>query len=407
MELFLIILIILFLCRIFGEIAQKVGQPSLVGELTAGIVLGFFIHHFGAFYGLSLDFADEESFKTVTDLGIFFLMLLAGLELQPREMTEASKSSFGIAVGGLLLPFALGCGLAWFAFPESDYKFAQTLFLGTAMAITAVPVAVRVLMDLDKLDTKIGRSIVSAAVIDDVLSLMLLAILVGIVQTGVAPSIFALSLLTAKVIAFFAICTVIGKYFWPFYAKLLKKGEVEEGDFSGLLIMAFGFALLAEAFSLHFIIGAFLAGLLFQKQQAGNAMFKRIEKRAQGISSGFLAPIFFASIGLHVTFGAVFETPLFLAVLLILAVAGKLLGAGIPAYLQNKNIKDAAIIGTAMNGRGAVELIIVDIALRANLFAYPEGPAPVIDNLFSSIVIMAIVTTIMTPLILKRLISGK
>jgi Kef-type K+ transport system membrane component KefB len=290
--------------------------------------------------------------------------------------------------------------------PDSAFKTAQMMFLGTALAITAVPVVVRVLMDLNKLDTNIGRSIVSAAVIDDVLSLMLLAILTGIISNGALPSITTIAILVFKVIVFFGICTALGKYVFPVFTKLLKKGEVEEGEFGGLLIMGFAFALLAEPLALHFIIGAFLAGLVFQKRHAGEAMFEKVEKRVYGVTSGFLAPIFFASIGLHVSFGALIETPLFTLGLLLLAIIGKVIGAGVPAYMMHKDKHEAAIIGVAMNGRGAVELIIVDIALRVNLFEHPEPVPPIIANMYSSIVIMAIVTTILTPLLLKRLLAG-
>lgn len=407
MEIFTIILVILFFCRIFAEISERLGQPALVGELVAGIFLGLCLKQFGTHIGLSIDFANDKSFQVITDLGIFFLMLLAGLELRPRQMTTASKSAFGIAVGGLLLPFFLGYIFGYCALPESIYKTAQMLFLGTALAITAVPVAVRVLMDLGKLDTVLGRSIVSAAVIDDVLSLMLLAVLTGIIRDGSLPSLLSVSILILKVLGFFVVCTLLGKYVFPKFTYLLKKGKVDEGDFGGLLLMGLSFALLAKVFALHFIIGAFLAGLIFQREEAGKQMFDRVEKRVHGITSGFLAPIFFASIGLHVTFGALFETPFFTVTLLMLAIIGKVFGAGVPAYIQHRDLRKAAVVGVAMNGRGAVELIIVDIAMQANLFTQPKPVPPIIDNMFSSIVIMAIVTTMITPVILKCILGKK
>lgn len=405
MEIFLVILVILFLCRVFAEIAERLNQPALVGELLTGIILGLFLKQFGEPFGLSLDFADDEAFRIITDLGIFFLMLLAGLELNPGKMSKSFKESSGIAIGGLLLPLLLGCALGYFTLPESDYKTAQILFIGTAMAITAVPIAVRVLMDFNMLNTKLGHCIVSAAMIDDILSLILLAILTGIIQNGTIPSFASLGILILKVSIFLALCIAAGKFLFPVFTKLLKRGRVEEGDFSGLLLMAFGFALLAEVFALHFIIGAFAAGLVVQRAYVGNHMFNEVEKRIYGITSGFLAPIFFASIGLHVTLGALFETPVFTIGLLILAVIGKMLGSGIPAWLQYKDIRKAGIIGTAMNGRGAVELVILDIALRADLFAHPQPVPPIISNMFSSIVLMAIITTIMTPLVLKWILK--
>jgi Kef-type K+ transport system membrane component KefB len=405
MEIFSVILAILFLTRIFAEVAERLGQPSLVGEMAAGITMGVLIQQYGSSVGITLDFAEERKFTIITDLGIFFLMLLAGLELRPREMSEASKLAFGIASGGLLLPLTLGCGLGYMVLPESDYKLPQILFIGTALAITAVPVAVRVLLDLKKLNSQMGRSIVSAAVIDDVLSLILLALLTGMIKSGMLPSLSSFAILVVKIIIFFGICWLLGKYLFPMIARILPKGKVPEGELGGLLIGAFAFALLAELLSLHFIIGAFLAGLLFQKKDAGHDLFEHLQKRVSGITSGFLAPIFFASIGLHVTFDALIETPLFTLSLLTLAIVGKVVGAGLPALAQYKDIRQAAIIGTAMNGRGAVELIILEIALRANLFSHPSPTPAIVENIFSAIVIMAVVTTIMTPLILKKLLQ--
>ena len=405
MEIFYIILALLILARIFAEVAEALGQPALIGELFAGIFFGMFVHHFGHHLGLTLDFAHEENFTLITDLGIFFLMLLAGLELSPREMQSSSKLASFIALGGLLLPLGLGIGLGLIFIPESAYRTPQILFIGTAMAITAVPVAVRVLMDVGKLDTKLGHRIVSAAVMDDILSLMLLAVLTGMIESGEVPSMAALGILVAKVLLFFILCWGLGKYILPIFGKMLRRSHVEEGGFGGLLIMGFAFAIIAELLGLHFIIGAFFAGLLFRDIHVGKGMYKIIETRVSGVTSGFLAPLFFASIGLHITLGALIEIPLFTVSLIVLAIIGKVIGAGLPNYLQEKNMRESAIIGSAMNGRGAVELIIVDIALRAGLFDHPSPQPPVIEHMFSAIVIMAIVTTIMTPVLLKMLMK--
>jgi Kef-type K+ transport system membrane component KefB len=142
-------------------------------------------------------------FAAITDLGIFFLMLMAGLELKPKKLAEASGSAMLVAAGGLVLPFAVGLGLGWALLPASDLRGAQSLFLGVALAITAVPVSVGVLLSLGKLDTPVGRMIVSAAIVDDVLSLLLLALLTAVLETGGVPDASALLLLVGKVGLFF------------------------------------------------------------------------------------------------------------------------------------------------------------------------------------------------------------
>ena len=181
----------------------------------------------------------------------------------------------------------------------------------------------------------------------------------------------------------------------------------EEFEFSILLVVALGFAVLAEELNLHFILGAFAAGLFFTKRTMSEDMFKAVKQRTSGITTGFLAPIFFASIGLHLDLSAFSSTPLFLLILVVVAVACKLIGAGLPAYWVGLPPRDSLVVGIGMSGRGAVELIIADIALRAGLFSQPDPAPAIVANLFSSIVIMAVLTTLMTPIGLRLILSRK
>jgi Kef-type K+ transport system membrane component KefB len=401
MELFYILLILLFVSRTFGAVAHGLGQPTLVGELIAGIAIGLALHATGFDLLEGGALVDNEVFTVLTDLGIFFLMLLAGLELRPDELREASVSAVAIAVVGMVLPLAAGFALGWWMLPESDLHFAQSLFLGTALAVTAVPVAARVLIDLGRLDTPVGRAIISAAVIDDVLSLILLAMLTGLLETGTFPGLLGLGELLGKVAAFFLLAWLAGRYVIPPMGRAIRRIGAEEVEISTLLVIGFGYAYLAEALGLHFIVGAFFAGLYFRRRTVGPENYAEVKKRITGLTTGFLAPLFFVSIGLHVAPGAVLEVPLFVIGLTALAFLAKLVGAGVPAAMAGYSRRDATAIGVGMSGRGAVELIIADIALRAGLFSMPEPPPPIIANLFSAVVIMAIITTIATPILLR------
>jgi Kef-type K+ transport system membrane component KefB len=272
-----------------------------------------------------------------------------------------------------------------------------------ALAITAVPVATKALMDINLLNTKEGQTIVSAAVIDDVISLVLLAVLTAFLKTGEMPGWDGVLLLVGKIILFFAITIAVGLYALPkLLRKVSKKINIEESEVSFLLIVAFSFAVLAEALDLHFILGAFIAGLFFTKREIKNSVFSDVKNKIGAINSGFLAPIFFASIGLSLELEAFVNIPLFVFALILIASLGKIFGAGIPARLSGLSMRQSLIVGNAMNARGAVELIIADIALRAGLFKIP-GDSELVHNLFSAVVIMAIVTTLVTPLILKRI----
>jgi Kef-type K+ transport system membrane component KefB len=402
MHIWYVLLILLVTARLFGEVARRFNVPPLAGEILAGVVLGMIFNSYSETFPVLSHLHDHEVFVAITDFGIFFLMLYAGIELSYDSLKKATGQAIWVAIGGMILPMALGLGMGWIAFPDSDFKSAQVFFLGVALAITAVPVAIKVLMDTGKLKSKAGQTIVSAAVIDDVLSLLLLAMLTFFLKTGEMPDFKGIALLVGKILLFFAITVLTGLYVLPYVIRQVnRKINIEESEVSFLLVIAFGFSVLAEALDMHFILGAFIAGLFFSKREMKSSVYNDVKEKTGAITYGFLAPIFFASIGLSLDLSAVVNVPIFVAALIIVASIGKILGAGIPAKLTGMSTNDSLVIGNAMNARGAVELIIADIALRAGLFKVPND-ALIIQNLFSAVVIMAIVTTLITPLIIKR-----
>jgi len=215
MEILYILLVLLIATRAFGELVVRVGQPAFVGELLAGVVLGIVVTHNNEVFPVLADLPEDRVFAAITDLGIFFLMLMAGLELRPRELAEASGRSILVAVVGLLLPLALGIALGSWLLPASELRSAHGLFLGVALAIIAVPVSVGVLLSLGKLDTAVGRMIVSAAIVDDVLSLLLLALLAAVIQTGGLPDSTTMLVLAGKVAMLFPLTIPAGLYLFP------------------------------------------------------------------------------------------------------------------------------------------------------------------------------------------------
>jgi len=236
MELLYIILVLLTVTRLFGELAKRLKQPTLVGELISGLALRVIAQHYSKYLPVLAGLPEDDVFIAITNLSIFFLMLLAGIELHPREIAGAAKSAAVVALGGMFLPLVAGMALGWWFLPDSDYKLAQALFLATALSITAVPVSVRVLMDLNKLKTPLGKTIVSAAVFDDIASLVLLAILTAIIKTGGFPNTLVLAVILGKLVLFFVIATLIGRYLYPYLGKIIKKFTTPEFEFSGLLI---------------------------------------------------------------------------------------------------------------------------------------------------------------------------
>lgn len=398
MEIFYILLVLLIASRIFAEVAVRFGQPELFGEIMAGILLGLIVHHFDNSFPILSDLDSNAIFTAVKDLGIFFLLLLGGIELRPGDMAKASKAGILVAAGGMVIPFFFALVIGYSFLPQSGYKTAQIIFLGTALSVTAVPVAIKVLMDMNLLESKMGRMIVSAAVIDDALSLLLLAVLTAVIKSGSLPGGLELARLGMNVVLFFVLTSLIGYYVFPAAGKLFRKTRADEFELSMLLTAAFAYAVLAEILGMHFILGAFQAGLFFSRKQTSEETYNNIQSKIKGMTNGFLAPVFFASVGLHLDISALLVIPVFVLLLIVTATLGKLLGAGLAARLTGMNMKEAAAIGMAMNARGAVELVIADIALRAGVFSVPSPPPPIVAELFSAVVIMAVATTLLTPI---------
>ncbi len=407
MDILYLILVLLVVTRVFAEVAERVKVPAIVGELVAGVALGLFLAAFRGYAPALWDATQSETYRSIVDLGMFFLMLLAGIRMEPLDFARTSKSAILVALGGMAIPVGAGFLLGEAVLPESPLKLVQSLFLGVALAITAVPVAVRIFLDVGELESRVGKIVIAAALWDDLISLFLLAVLVAAMASGDVSSFAtrdALALL-GKVVLFFAVTIPVGLFVFPWIGRYFRHLRFPEADFSMLLIAALAYATFAERMNMHFIIGAFLAGMFFHPKVVPADVYERVENQMSGITRGFLAPIFFVSVGLHLDFGAIAAAPAFLVVLILVALLSKVVGAGVPAYWVGLSKVESLMVGVGMSGRGAVELIVAGIALQAGLFLQPSPPPPIVASLYSAIVIMALVTTVLTPLILRRIVD--
>ncbi len=396
------LILLLLLARFLGEVAVRLGQPALVGEILAGLLLAL-----AALYGnvsFILELADSTFLDLASEFGIFFLLLIAGLEIAPGELLRHSARSVGVALGGVVVPLTLGFALAWLTIPENPLLFVQALLVGVSLAISAVPVAVGVFMDLGMLHTSTGRTVVAAAILDDVAGLVLLALLVGAIAAGNVPGVEAMLWVVGKVALFFLIAGTTGYFAASRIADFVARLRVPASEFSALLLLALAFSGLAEILGLDFILGPFVAGLFFTAKNLGTARFARLKATTSDLTLGLFAPLFFVSIGIRVDFAALTVMPGFVISLIVIALLGKIFGSGVPAWLSGLTRKEALGVGIGMSGRGAVELVIVSIALEAGLFDHPD---PVIANLFSALVLMALVTTILTPIGLRLLFRSE
>ena len=401
-ENFVGLLVLLLLTRVCGTLAERGGQAPAVGELIAGIALAALAAVAGGWMPALPAFIGSELLSAVANLGIFFLMLLVGIELKPKEIADQSAGSLAVAAGGMVVPLAAGIALAWVLLTDSESKQAQALLVGVAMAITAVPATVKVFSELGVLHAPVGRIVVSAAIFDDVIGLVLLAVLTAVIETGHIPDAASLALLLIKVAAFFMIAVGLGTHVYPRLRRGLKVLQIAALEFSTLIAVALAYALLAQALGLHWILGAFMAGLFFEPARVGGRAYNEMKLVVTGVTSGLLGPLFFATIGLRVDLQAIAAVPLFVAVLVAIALAGKVIGAGLPAMWVGLERREVLAVGVGMSARGAVELVVLGVAFDAGLFAATADAAPLVAHLFSALVLMAVATTLLAPIALRQ-----
>ncbi len=360
-----------------GVVCRMIHQPPVLGELTAGIIFG------PAFLGL---IAPNEMLTVLSELGVFFLMFYAGLETNPLDLKKYRIQSLLVGCGGFLIPFLIAY-LTCLAF---ELPLEQCLFVALGLSITAIAVSARVLHDLELTDHKVTPVIIGASIIDDVLALSFFTAIIDIGTNHGEINWMLFALTMGKVILFFLVAIGIGIWLYPKIGKHFSSRESK--GFTFALIMALLFGFLAEIAGLHLIIGAYMAGLFVREGVVSQELMTKITDRFVSITYGFLGPIFFVSLSFHVTF-EIFRTHLLLtSALLLAAIVGKLLGAGSGALLSGMNAKEATIIGLAMNGRGAVELVVASIGLQLGLIN---------DQIFSILVFIAFVTTSMPPISMK------
>jgi Kef-type K+ transport system membrane component KefB len=393
-QLFVSIVIILVAARVLGEIFQRAKQPPLVGELLAGVVIG------PSILGLVFPSPDLE---VLSNLAVFFLMFLAGLEMDPKEIRKAGRSAIVISLIAFFIPLLAGTTVALlFGLP-----MVQALFMGLLLSITAVPVSAIVLMQFGILNSRLGNTVMTAAIINDILSLIVLSIILQIHAAegaGAQVDFDSVGWSGAKIAAFLGGIFILDILFrktagWlprtvePFFKKYL---QTKEAAFGILLITTIAISLIAQDIGLHFIIGTFFSGLVVYKEMIGRQNFSRVYGIISAITFGFFAPIFFALIGIEFNVQSLLNAiPLFIA-LLGVAVATKIAAGYVGAKMVGFNQEISLAIGFLMNGRGMVELVIASIGFAAG----------VIDlTLFSIAVAIGLITSILAPVTSRPLVS--
>jgi Kef-type K+ transport system membrane component KefB len=390
---FLILVAILLVGKFSGELAERVGQPAVLGELLGGVIVG------GSMLGIVPTSAGDPMAETIhlfAEVGVVILLFEVGLETDLKEMFRVGPAAAAVAAVGVVAPFVLGAAYWYFAnpdlgaHPEGVSLTKVAVFVGATLTATSVGITARVLTDLDQMRTREARTIIGAAVIDDVLGLVMLALVVGL-AAGSAVSLGIVAWTLVKAVGFLVLAVIIGNYIGPHLFDFVDRLRVR----GVLLVVAFCFALilaaLADLSDSAMIIGSFAAGLILSSTNQFDLVVERIEPVAD-----IFTPIFFVSVGAAVNVRLIlpwtedFNTGVLVigGVLTAIAIVGKIV-AGWAVPWENMN---RLAVGVGMIPRGEVGLIFADIGRRSGILSEP---------VFSAILIMVMVSTFITPPLLK------
>lgn len=383
--------------RLFGALLARWHQPPVIGSVVAGIALGPSV--LGALSTPAHHFIFHPSvgplLGAVADLGVVLYMFIVGLELNVDHVRGRLSSVAGICLGSNLVPFVIGVALAWYLHPyfsTSDVPLTPfALFLGTALSVTAFPVLARILAELHLTRTPLGALALTCAAVGDVSAWCLLAVVVGLVQAR-ADAMVGVVVLTGL---FVAAMVVVAR---PLLARAFRSARQDEPSLNqktlamgGLLISA----LITDAIGIHALFGAFLFGAMLSRE---TRLASTLIRDFDGVVTLLLLPAFFAITGMRTEIGTLSTSSSWMALGLIVLAAsvGKIGGALIGARLGGLPWRDASAIGVLMNTRGLMELVVLNVGLSLGIIA---------PRMFTMMVLMALLTTVATTPIVKRLLG--
>ncbi|MBO8163470.1 MAG: cation:proton antiporter [Brevibacillus sp.] len=369
------LVIILAAAKLAGSISVKLGQPSVLGQLLAGIVIGPSV--FGWVN-------DNDILKEMSNIGVILLMFIAGLETNLREFQASAKASTAVGIGGIVLPlvggYASGMMLGLSPF--------ESMFFGLVLTATSVSISVQTLRELGKLKSKEGATILGAAVLDDVAVIVLLALLMSLIDSGVSIGIVLL-----KKFLFFAAAILIAWKVVPWLMNRFAHSGIQQAPLVLAVILCLSFAAFAEATGVAGVIGAYLAGISISATRLQEAMIEKVEV----LSYGIFVPIFFVGIGVSTQLSGV-DGIWMVIPLSLLAILTKLVGSGLGAKWVGFSWRSSFGIGAGMISRGEVALILATLGLEQGIIE---------RSMFSVLIMVVLITTIVTPPILKVLFQSK
>jgi len=384
--------VFLIAAKLGGLLAARIKQPAVFGELLFGILIGPSV---AGWISQQLDLPllidpgtpAGEFMSLIADVGIILLLFLAGLSIDVDELKAAGRASAVVATTGVIAAFTLGFGVASLC----GWTSMQAAFVGAVLAATSVGITVRTLMDINRLHTRVGMTILGAAVIDDVMGIMILSVLAGLAHGSVPLPELAKDL--SLIAIFFIAAIYIGLKLAPRVITYIDKLPVEEMALSIALALAFIMGALAEEVRLAAITGAFVAGIIMSKAPIAESLRGKIST----IGYGLFIPMFFVGMGVQTNLGALANVGLLALALVIVAMFDKIVGCGVGALLSGFSRKDSLRVGVGMMPRAEVALVVASIGIKAGI---------VTSTLFSITVMIVLVTSLVTPLLVKLAFRG-
>lgn len=369
--------VVLVAAKLAGDLATRWGQPPVLGQLVVGLALGF-----AAYLASPIINLDEAAapMGQLANLGVLLLMFLAGLETDWPQMKQTGKAAFVSACMGVIVPLGAGWGVAvLFHMPA-----VEGLFVGVILTATSVSITAQTLMELGSLQTLEGATILGAAVIDDVIGLVVFSLAVA--ATGSAHE--SLAWLALALVLFLAATFVLGGRFLPWLLQRADGLRSSEAAVAIALAAALLLAFAAEEVGIAGITGAYLAGLLINRLDA----FPELTEKVKVLCYGLFVPVFLVKTGMDTRLEDVGSSAVFLVLLIAVAVISKVVGCGIGARLTGLAMRQSLVVGVGMIGRGEVALIVASLALASHVI--PQA-------VFSETVIVVLATTLVTPPLLR------
>ncbi|MEJ7642955.1 MAG: cation:proton antiporter [Chryseolinea sp.] len=381
---------IILIARIFGWICTKIGQPTVVGEVIAGIVLGPSLigMYFPEFSAILFPVSSLNNLKILSQVGLIIFMFVVGMELDLKVLRNQARDAVVISHASIIFPFALGMGLAYFLYesfaPEGVQFLSFALFIGIAMSITAFPVLARIVQERGIHKTMLGTIVITCAAADDITAWCILALVIAIVKAGsFVSAIYTILLAFAYVIVMIRIVRPFLRRVGDLHTSRENLSKPIVAIFFLILIFS---AYVTEVIGIHALFGAFMAGAIMPE----NVKFRNIFiEKVEDIAMVLLLPLFFVFTGLRTQIGLLNDLHLWgiTGIIILVAVTGKFLGSALAARFVGQNWKDSLSIGALMNTRGLVELVVLNIGYDLGVLN---------PQIFAMLVIMALVTTFMT-----------